>query len=199
MFLKRYKNLRQFKPYFKKHSTLIIALICVMVIASSLGMFLAWLISQQLIGITNMAASVIITFTVYILAAVLVYHICWFLWSRFATVLHNKVSRELSKEITEKMLNTKLETLKDNSSGFYAERLRDSVQQVSEFYPSVLGALVDVITNLSFLIIIFVLNWQCGLFFSVGIILLFLIESLRIKRDTNYLSKLTSIREKYNI
>ena len=51
MFFKRFKNLCAFKPYYRKHTKLIIALILVMLIASSTGVFISYLLSKQLIGI----------------------------------------------------------------------------------------------------------------------------------------------------
>ena len=91
MFLKKFKYLCAFKPYYKKHTKLIIALLSVMLIASATGVFISYLLSKQLIGITSEIAEVAIKFTIYILAAVTIHHINWFLWSKFAFVLSKKV------------------------------------------------------------------------------------------------------------
>ena len=78
MFLKRFKNLCAFKPYYKKHTKLIIALLCVMFIASGVGVFMSYLLSEQLLGITSGIAEIAIKFTILILAAVTIHHINWF-------------------------------------------------------------------------------------------------------------------------
>ena len=54
------------------------------------------------------------------------------------------------------------------------------------------------ITNFSFLILIFILNWQSGLIFLIGIIIIYLIELLKIKKDLIYTEKLKEYTEKYN-
>ena len=178
MFLKRFKNLCEFKPYYKTHTKLIIALVCVMLTASSAGVFISYLMSEQLIGITNGIAKTAIKFTIYILAAVTIHHINWFLWSKFAFTLSKRVAIDIKKDIVSNLLNTKYAEIKQNGSGYYLERLNDDVNEISNFLGNVAGTLVDVFTNVGFLAIIYVLSWQCGLFFTIGVAILFMIESI---------------------
>jgi ABC-type multidrug transport system fused ATPase/permease subunit len=91
------------------------------------------------------------------------------------------------------MLDMKLGELKNNASGFYNERMRESTVQIAWFFHSVAGSMVDMTTNLGFLIVIYFLNWQCGLFFSAGILLLFSVESVKIRKNTEYLAKRNDI------
>ena len=107
MFFKRFKNLCAFKPYYKKHTKLIVALLCVMFMASFVGVFMSYLMSEQLIGITGGIAETAIKFTIYILVAVTIHHINWFLWSKFAFKLSKKVSKDIKKDIVSNLLNTK--------------------------------------------------------------------------------------------
>lgn len=185
MFLKRFKNLYKFKTYYK---SLIIALLCVMVLASSAGVFLSYLMSEQLIGITNKLASIAIKFTIYILIVVSIHHLNWFLWSKFQFKLSKLVSYDIKQDIIKNFLDTKYSEIKNRGSGYYLERLNDDVNEVSQFLGNVAGTLVDVFTNISFLIVIYFLSWQCGLFFTIGIILLFIIESIKVKINLKNLS-----------
>ncbi len=198
MFLKRYKHLREFKPYFKKYNKLILVLFCVMIVASSMGMLLAYLMSEQLVGITNQLINVIVKFTILIVAGVLIHHICWFLWSKLAAVLNNRVSNDIKKDIISGILSSKYINIKNKNTGYFIERLNDDTEGVSSFYGNVAGTLVDVITNVSFLIAIYFLNWQCGLFFTIGIIFLFLIDSIKIKKDLKHLEIIKSLSEDSN-
>lgn len=196
MFLKRFKNLYKFKTYYKKYTGLIIVLLCVMVIASSAGIFLSYLMSEQLIGITNELASIAIKFTIYILIVVSIHHLNWFLWSKFQFKLSKLVSYDIKQDIIKNFLDTKYSEIKNRGSGYYLERLNDDVNEVSQFLGNVAGTMVDVFTNISFLIVIYFLSWQCGLFFTIGIILLFIIESIKVKINLKnlYLAK-TSTEE----
>ena len=196
MFLKKFKNLYKFKPYFKKYKKLIIGLISVMLIASSTGVAISYLISEQLIGITNEITHQAITFTIYIMLAVTIHHINWFLWSKFHFKLTKKVAIDIRNDITNKLLDTKYLSVKDNTTGFYLERLNEDVTQISNFLGNVAGTLVDVFTNFSFLIIIYFLNWQIGLFFTIGVGLLFIIESIKVKKDLYNLELVKHANEK---
>ena len=198
MFLKRFKNLCAFKPYYKKHLKLIIALLSVMLIASSAGVFMSYLMSEQLIGITSGIAKTAIRFTIYILAVVTIHHINWFLWSKFAYTLSKKVSADIKKDIVSNLLNTKYSAIKENGSGYYLERLNDDVNEISTFVGNVAGTLVDVFTNFGFLVIIYILSWQCGLFFTIGVALLFMIESIKVNVDLKNLELVKKSTEKAN-
>lgn len=198
MFLKRFKNLYTFKPYYKKHLKLIVALLGVMLIASATGVFLSYLMSEQLISITNEMANTAIKFTIYILIAITIHHINWFLWGKFAYKLSRNISSDIKKDIVSNLINTKYSIINKKGSGYYLERLNDDVNEISNFLGNVAGALVDIFTNFGFLIIIYFLNWQCGVFFTIGISLLFIIESVKIKTDLKNLKLVKKSTESTN-
>lgn len=198
MFIKKFENLYAFKPYYKRQSKLIVALFFVMLIASSAGVFTSYLVSEQLIGISNEIAEMAIRFTIYILAIVTIHHINWFLWSKFAYTLSKRVSADIREDIMANLLNTKYSSIKKNGSGYYLERLNDDVNEISNFYGNVAGTLVDVLTNCGFLAIIYILSWQCGLFFTIGVAILFLIESIKVKINLKNLNLVKKSTEKAN-
>ncbi|MCL1901437.1 MAG: ABC transporter ATP-binding protein/permease [Firmicutes bacterium] len=198
LFFKRYKNLRQLKPYFSKYTALTIVLIFVMVTASTMGMVTAYLLSEQLLSITNLAIDSIVKFTILLMAAVLIHHIFWFLWSLLGSVLSNRVAKDIRRDIAVKTLSAKYQTVKENMSGYYLERLNDDAFEVSNFLPYVAGTLVDVFTNCSFLALIYFLNWQCGLFFTIGVLLLFVIDIIRVKKDLAHLKSVKNTTEQMN-
>ncbi len=198
MFFKRFKNLRAFKPYYKKHLKIIIALLTVMFIASATGVFLSYLMSEQLIGITNELVDVAIKFTIFILIAVTIHHINWFLWSKFAFLLSKKVAFDIKKDIIKNLLSTKYISIKENKTGYYLERINDDVNEISNFLSNVSGAVVDLLTNFAFLVMIYFFSWECGLFFTIGISLLFIIESIKVNIDLKNLKLVKKETEKVN-
>ena len=198
MFFKRFKNLRAFKPYYKKHLKIIIALLTVMFIASATGVFLSYLMSEQLIGITNELVDVAIKFTIFILIAVTIHHINWFLWSKFAFLLSKKVAFDIKKDIIKNLLSTKYMSIKENKTGYYLERINDDVNEISNFLSNVSGAVVDLLTNFAFLVMIYFFSWECGLFFTIGISLLFIIESIKVNIDLKNLKLVKKETEKVN-
>ena len=183
MFLKKYKNLRTFRPYYKKYTKLILCLLFVMLIASSAGIIIGFLMSEQLLAITDMLIPQIVTYTLYILLCVTIHHTYWFLWVLIQSKLSNKIAFDIKHNIFNSLLHTKYELLIDKTSGYYLERLTDDVDAVSNFWGNVAGTLIDVFTNCSFLIVIYFLNWQCGLFFSISVVILFVIDNVRVKLE----------------
>ena len=154
MFIKRFKNLAAFKPYFKKHIKLIIILLSVMLIASSAGVITSYLLSEQLIGITNELVSHTLKFTLIIMVVITIHHINWYLWSKFHYRLSSKVSSDIKNGIVANLLDTKYSYIRENSTGYYLERLND-VDEIATFIGNVAGTFVDVLTNFNFLILIY--------------------------------------------
>ena len=198
MFLKRYKNLYRFKKYYKKHTKLIAMLVCVMLIASSMGVLLSYLMSEQLIGITDSIIDKTVKFTLFIISTVTIHHICWFLWNKFEYKLTQKILIDMRSDMISELTAIKYSSIKNKGSGYYLERINDDTIHVASFLSDVLGTLVDVFTNLSFLVIIYFLNWQCGLFFTLGISLLFIVESIKVKVDLKNLNKVKDSQEAFN-
>lgn len=198
MFLKRYKNLYKFRKYYKKYTKLIVMLLIVMLIASSMGVLLSYLMSEQLIGITDSLIEKTVVFTLLIIGAVTIHHICWFLWNKFEYNLTKKILIDIRSDMISELTTIKYSSIKSKGSGYYLERINDDTVHVASFLGNVLGTLVDVFTNLSFLIIIYFLNWQCGLFFTIGISLLFIVESIKVKIDLKNLNKVKDSQEEFN-
>ena len=197
MFIKRFKNLAAFKPYFTKHIKLIIILLSVMLISSSAGVITSYLLSEQLIGITNELVSHTLKFTLIIMVVITIHHINWYLWSKFHYRLSSKVSSDIKNGIVANLLDTKYSYIRENSTGYYLERLND-VDEIATFIGNVAGTFVDVLTNFSFLILIYFLSWQLGLFFTIGVSMLFIIESIKVNTDLRNLEEVKTSSEKTN-
>ena len=198
LFKNKYKNLYKFVKYYKKEKKVITFLIIVMIFASSLGMALPYFYSKRLVGIADNSFSTVITYSIVIISIITFHHIFWYLWEKLASVLTNRVANKIRSDIIEKIVNIKYADIKYRTSGYYLERVNDDTIEVSSFLSIVLGTLVDTLTNCSFLILIFVLNYKCGLLFFIGIVFLYVIDLLKIKKDLKYTEQLKILNEKFN-
>lgn len=192
---KKYSNIYQFKKYYLQHKELIAILFLVMILASSLGMILPYLYSQRLIGITEITSNIVVNFSILILVTIFFHHLFWYLWEKLASILTNKVSYNIQKDVINYILHTKYIDIKDKTSGYYLERLNEDVIDVSSFFANVLGTLVDILTNVSFLIFIFILNYQCGIILTLGIVWLYVVDCIKIKRDLFYTKQIKILQE----
>lgn len=198
MFFKKYKNLRKFKIYYIKYNKIIKTLVFVMLLASSLGMILPYLISKRLIGITSIKNNVVILYSILIISIIFLHHLFWYLWEKFASLLTNKVGVDIRKDIITKFIDTKYSEIKNKTTGYYLERVNDDVLEVSSFLSNTLGTLIDTLTNFSFLVFIYFLNYQCGIIFTVGIIYLYIIDLIKIKKDLKFTEIIKELTEKFN-
>lgn len=192
---KKYSSIYQFKKYYLKHKNIIAILLIVMILASSLGMILPYLYSQRLIGITEITINTVLIFSILIIITIFFHHIFWYLWEKIASILTNKVTYSIQNDIFKYMLDIKYVDIKKKTSGYYLERLNEDSVDVASFLANVLGTLVDILTNLSFLIFIFFLSYQCGIILTIGIILLYIIDIIKIQRDLHYTKKIKLLQE----
>ena len=195
---KKYINLKAISIYFIQQKKLIIRLILVMILASSLGMALPYFISQRIIGITDTIPIIVIKSSLIIMCIILFHHIFWFLWSKLASVLSNNIAANIRKDIVQKMFDIKYMNIRNNSSGYYLERINDDVTEVSQFLSNVLGVTVDCLTNFSFLIFMYILSWQCALIFTIGIIVMYFIDITKTYKDLQFTKELKTLQEQYN-
>ena len=198
MLKNKYKNLKEFSKYYKKYKKLIMVLMIVMILASSLGMSLPYFYSQRLIGITNNYFRKVFIYSIVIIVIITFHHLFWYLWSKLGSILTNKVANDIRNDLIEKIINTKYFDIKHKTSGYYLERINDDTLEVASFLSTVLGTLVDSLTNFSFLILMYILSFKCALLFTFGIIMLYLIDLLKIKQDLKYTEQLKELNEKYN-
>src|SRR5574344_155074 len=198
MLKNKYKNLFKFNKYFKSEKKLIILLITVMILASSLGLILPYFYSKRLIAISQINIKTVLLFSILIILVITFHHIFWFLWEKIGSIISNQISVLIKKDLIESITKSKYTKIKDNTSEYYLERITDDVVEVSTFLPNVLGTLVDSLTNISFLVLIFILNYKCGLIFLVGIIILYIIDTLKIKQDLKHTELLKIQNESFS-
>lgn len=196
--LKKYKNLIKFNKYYKKQKNTIKFLLFCMLTASTLGLILTYSMSQRLIAVTELNKMNVAIFSASTIIIILFHHIGWYFWEKLSAKINNKVALEIRNDLYEKLLKTKYQKIKKLSSGYYVERLNDDVTEVSSFITNLMGTSIDGITNFSFLILIFILNYQSGLVIVCGVTIISFIDLIRIRKDLEFTKRIKETKEKYN-
>lgn len=194
----KYRYLHRFKHYYMRQKKLIGVLLCVMLLASSLGMLLPYIVSRRLVGITENLAGEVVFYSLLFLIIIVFHHLFWYLWEKLGSVLTNRVAFDIRSDITRSFLNTEYSQIKHSTSGYYLERISGDTTVVSSFLSQVLGILVDSLTNFGFFILIWCLSYQCGILFTLGILLMFLIDLIRIRIDMKYTRRIKEVTEKFH-
>lgn len=195
MFKFKTSALYQLRSFLRPYQKLVLQLLVVMVLASSLGMLLPWTISQRLLALTNLDTHTLLQITIAILVIISFHHVFWFLWSKLGAKLSFSLESDLRLNLVKHLLNTQLEIANTQTSGYYIERIKEDVVDVASYLTQVMGSLVDALTNLSFLVIVFTLNLYCGLLLSFVILLLYGIDTLKLKQDLSYQVQLKALNE----
>lgn len=195
---KKYKNLLQFKKFYEKYKKLIISLLGIMIVCSASFLIVPLFVSQRLVALTELNVQNVITFSLVILGVLLFHHITWFFWSKWFAKLSCKVGKDIRLNVMNKILNSKFTILKNKTSGYYMERLNDDTNQISACLGSVMGTMVDCMTNVGFLVLIYVLCPAVGLLLTLCIFVLYFVDIVKIKKDLRYVEQVKNITEKMN-
>lgn len=198
MFFKKYPSLCKFKPYFDRYKRLTALLLGCMITASSMGIILTYLSSRQLIAISEVSADGMVRFTLLTLGAATIHHVMWFFWDKISAIIGSRIAADIRRDIVQKMINMKISAVREHASGYYLERLNDDAGEISFFLQNVLGTYVDLLTNVCFLMIIYLRSWQCGLLFTLGIAWLYLIDLWKIRVELRHTKAVKEMSEMLN-
>ena len=186
------------KPYFARYGRRLNGLLLCMICGSTMGVVMTYLSSRQLIAISQTSLEGMVIYTLLTLAAVSIHHTAWFLWDKMYAVIGGCIARDMRKDVAASMMNLKLDALQEHSFGYYLERLNEDADEVSRFVMNVMGTLVDLVTNVTFLIIIYFQSWQCGLVFTIGIAGLYMIDLVKIRVELAHTKKEKHLKEMLN-
>jgi ABC-type multidrug transport system fused ATPase/permease subunit len=169
-----------------------------MLTASSLGMLLPYFMSRRLLGIAEASYAMVLKYSAIVLSIILFHQLFVFFWEKVASVLTNKIALDIRKDVLVKFINTKYSEIKHRTSGYYLERINDDVWEVASFLSNILGISADCLTNFSFLAVIYVLSYRCGIIFTAGISVMYVIEVIKIKINLKNIEILKELSEKFN-
>lgn len=114
------------------------------------------------------------------------YNILKVLISNFALKFITETYRNLHLDISKKFMDTRMQVIKEKSSGYYINRLTDDTIDVSDFFIKITDDIIDILINIGSLITIFVLNKYIFIFYLYFLVLLFIIKTAKSNHQLKY-------------
>lgn len=180
-----FKNLVKMFPFYKKFWKLMLAIIIFAGVSAGLAT-LRPIYNGKLIALfTNVIREdldleKIILYAVISLAIAFGLQILYFFWTQSAVKLQAKVKCDLKHDMISKVVDISPKTFDSVNSGTFISRLNKDASELSDIFSRVIDLISDMISNFAFLIYVYFISWQMGLFLTATIIIIFIIEKYRL-------------------
>lgn len=180
-----YRNILKMLPFYKKFWKLMLAI----VIFAGLGAGLATLrpiYNGKLIALftgvlkDELNLQKILIYSLISLAIAIGLQIIYYFWTKYAVLLQSKVKYDLKHDMIEKVAEITPKTFDSVNSGTFISRVNKDASELSDIFGRVIDLVGDIISNFAFLIYVYFISWQMGLFLTVFMIIIFVMEKYRL-------------------
>ena len=152
--------------------------------------------AKQILLLNSYSFSPLIKVSLFILGIDLVINILSF-FSEIASRLYYKTTLvNIQMNVSKEILKLEVEELDKTGSGVFIDRLGRDADGLSEIFSRLMSTISEILANIGVIGAIFVISKEMFLYFTITIILLFVIERIRIKKMIENDKEYRKIREK---
>ena len=152
--------------------------------------------AKQILFLNSNNFSPLIKVSLFILGIDIVINILSF-FSEVASRLYYKTTLvNIQMNVSKEILKLEVEELDKTGSGVFIDRLGRDADGLSEIFSRLMGTISEILANIGVIGAIFVISKEMFLYFTITIILLFVIERIRIKKMIENDKEYRKIREK---
>ena len=182
MIKNRYENLKSIKPFYAPYKLKIVLFSVFAFASGAFALTYPYVSSEIILNLTSKNFSEMTKFCIILLSFIIANSVIYFMSDFFYARVTNGLFFDLRKSVISKMMSLRLSVIYDKGSGYFLERLNEDTKELSNNRLDIIKQFIHLVVNLGFVSYIVVLNWQIGLIFFAGIILLIVLEHLRVSK-----------------
>ena len=180
-----YRNILKMYPFYKRFWKLMLAI----VIFAGLGAGLATLkpiYNGKLIALftgvlkDDLNLQKILIYSLISLAIAIGLQIIYYFWTKYAILLQAKVKYQLKHEMIEKVADITPKTFDSVNSGTFISRVNKDASELSDLFGRVIDLVGDIISNFAFLLYVYFISWQMGIYLTIFMFVIFVMERYRL-------------------
>lgn len=183
------RNLKKILSFYKKYFVLYFGFFTILIIKAIISFFSAMLVAKTITNVMDLKFNNVYRLALINLIILSIYHILSYVNTYFYKNLENKVRYDIQQRVIETSLNMKMSYYDKIGSGKILTRLTSDIDNISENFKWLTEKIVNLIRRISYLIYIFLLDYNIGLFVFISVLIVSIIYSIR----TYFLSKLKPI------
>ena len=175
-------NLKNAFKYAVKQKKSFIFYFIANVFLAIIGAIAPLLSAKELLVLTDGFLKDLLFISILVLCVELSRNICHALARKYSQIFAREVLRDIQIDMAKEVLKIETADLDKKSSGVFIDRLVKDTSRISDIFLQLNMSLTDVVTNIGILLAIFVINKIIFVYYLVGIILIFILEKIRIKK-----------------
>lgn len=175
------KNIKRTWPYIKKYKGSFIIYIIINIIMIGVSLALPILSARIIIDLTSNKLKQVVYMAIIILFIRLVMYILRYFSDAITEKIYRECFKKMQVELGSEILKMENETLDNNSSGTFIQRITEDTRTISDIYFILYESLTNIITNIGIFIAIFIINKYVFLYILISIIILYILDKKRVK------------------
>ncbi len=180
--MKKNNNLKNAFKYAKKQKKAFILYFVANIALAIIGAIAPLLSAKELLVLTNGFLKDLLFISILVLCVELSRNICHALARKYSQIFAREVLKDIQIDMANEVLKIETADLDKKSSGVFIDRLVKDTSRISDIFLQLNMSITDVITNIGILVAIFVINKYIFLYYLVGIVLIFILEKMRVKK-----------------
>lgn len=175
-------NLKKAFKYAKKQKKAFIYYFVANVFLAVIGAIVPLLSAKELLVLTDGFLKDLLFISILVLCVELSRNICHALARKYSQIFAREVLKDIQIDMANEVLKIETADLDKKSSGVFIDRLVKDTSRISDIFLQLNMSITDVITNIGILVAIFVINKLIFVYYLIGIILIFILEKMRVKK-----------------
>ena len=180
--MKKNNNLKNAFKYAKKQKKAFILYFVANIALAIIGAIAPLLSAKELLVLTDGFLKDLLFISILVLCVELSRNICHALARKYSQIFAREVLKDIQIDMANEVLKIETADLDKKSSGVFIDRLVKDTSRISDIFLQLNMSITDVITNIGILVAIFVINKYIFLYYLVGIVLIFILEKMRVKK-----------------
>ncbi len=194
--LKGYKGLKKLVPFYRKYLGLFMATILSLVISAGVGLFSPILGAEALASLSELNYDSAIWYAAGVIGVKIIVEIANYIHGVCYVKMDSKVVFDIKQTLIKSITSVTMTKSDKTNSGVYIERMNEDAGKCSDVLMDIMGVILDVISNLAFLVYIAFINIWFFLMLVAYVLVLWLFDS---KKERMWFLQRKRFREKREI
>lgn len=182
--------------YFKKCKKEFILLCILGLVFSLISAILPILDAKIVTSITNNLMEQLLFLGFSLIVIQLIHHTVVYFMDRAYFLLTGKIVLMIRRDVASAILNLEVKNFDNHNSGTFVKRLDNDPYELARIFNSIRNTITNILTNIAVFGLIFIVNIYVGMFFVLGLIILYIVHKKRVTVFNKSWQKYKEIEDK---
>ena len=190
------RNIKFAAPFFKGHGFRMFIILLTTIAVLSLRIITPIYSAKVIVGLTNNMLEQVVSIALILYLLDIIWNLCWYIQRQLYQKIYTDVFSKVQNALGSSILKLNNDTLDENSSGVFIQRLTGDTNNISVAFERFLSELSGLFTSVGTLVAIFVVSIEAGVYTVVALIFSVIISWIRVRVYNKEDKELRKLNEK---